>query len=95
MLRLKLNHVSKRDHRQKQFVSPDKLANKCSESVCVHLFVHSGGETGLFQTILANAMAADDPVPLVTSSPEAMVLTIEDKQVLGFHKEGFQWPVPS
>ena len=42
-----------------------------------------------------NTMAADDLAPCVARSSAAMVLTKQDKQVLIYHKDTFQLPVPS
>ena len=39
-------------------------------------------------------MAADALTPCVARPSTAMLLTMHDKQVLGFHEEGFQQPVP-
>ena len=40
-------------------------------------------------------MTADALAPRVARASAAMVLTMEDKQILVFHEEGFQLPVPS
>ena len=42
-----------------------------------------------------NTMAADALTPYATRSSAAMALTVKDKQVLVFHGEEFQCPVPS
>ena len=36
---------------------------------------------------------ADGLVPWVARSSAAMILSVQEKQALGFHKGGFLWPV--
>ena len=44
---------------------------------------------------LVNTIAADGLAPWVARPSAAMVLNMQDKQVLVFHEEGFQLPVSS
>ena len=54
-----------------------------------------GVENGIFQDNYVNAMAANAPAPYITKSSTGMVLTVLDKQVIVFHKIGFQLSAPS
>ena len=55
----------------------------------------TNAETGIFQGKPINTMAADALAPCVIGSLGAMVLTVQDQQVLVFHKEKFQLPLPT
>ena len=55
----------------------------------------SDDETGIFWDIEVNTTAADARVPYVRRSSTTKVYAVHDKQVLGFHEEGFKLPVPS
>ena len=48
-----------------------------------------------FQNNLVDAMAADALAPCLARPSSTIVLSMQDKWNLGFHKEGFQLPVPS
>ena len=50
-------------------------------------FNASAGETGTFQENRVNIMAADALAPCGARSSTVMVLFMQDKQVLVFHKE--------
>ena len=55
----------------------------------------SAAETRIFQDNLVITMTADGPAPCVAGSSAAMLLTMQDKEVLVFHEEGFQLFSPS
>ena len=55
----------------------------------------NGAETRLFLADWVNTMFIDALAPCITRSSATMVLIMKDKQVLVFHKNGFQCPVPS
>ena len=48
-------------------------------------------DTGIFGEHQVNMMAADALAPFIARSPTTMVSTMQDKQLLVIHKEGFQW----
>ena len=52
-------------------------------------------ETGILKAIYINTMAPDALAPCVARPSEAMVLNMQDKWVLVFHKGRFQPPAPS
>ena len=52
-------------------------------------------ETGILQDKWVDTMAADALAPCVARASASMVLTMQDKQLLVFHKERFQRPVLS
>ena len=52
-----------------------------------------GTETGMFWDNYINTIA-DDLAPCIARSSLTTVLFMLDKQVLAFHEEGFQLPVP-
>ena len=58
----------------------------------VALYSTSSTKTG---ENLVNTIAADGLAPWVARPSAAMVLNMQDKQVLVFHEEGFQLPVSS
>ena len=55
----------------------------------------TGAETGLFCDNKVNIMAADALTPCIIRTSAAIVLTVQDKQNLVFHEEGFQLPILS
>ena len=52
-------------------------------------------ETGIFQTNLDNTMAVDDLLMQGPRSSATITLTMQDKPVLVFNREGFQLPAHS
>ena len=69
--------------------------------VCVTIvFACSGhvklsiAEKRIFQESLVNNVATDALAPCITRPSEVMILTMQSKQVLDFHGEGFRLPAP-
>ena len=57
---------------------------------CSYLNVLNGTETTIFQDHQVNDMDADALAPCVARSSATMVLNLQHKQVIVFHKEWFQ-----
>ena len=52
-------------------------------------------ETRIIQNIYINTMAADALTTCVVKASASMILTTEDEQILVFHEERIQLPVPT